>query len=66
MEGRLLGESRWYYGSSDGRGSSKRCHTRSEAGRALERSAFYELRLEVFYTQHNDTMIKIIVYHTIR
>ena len=51
MEGRLLEESGWYCGGSDGRGSSERHRIRSEAGRALGGSAFYELRLGGFYTQ---------------
>ena len=44
MKGRLLEESEWYCGSSDGRGGSEIRHTRSEAGEALEGSVFYKLR----------------------
>ena len=51
MEGRLLEESGWYCGSSDDRGSSERCCTRSEAGGVLGGLASYELRLGLFYTQ---------------
>ena len=52
MEDRLLKESGWYYGSSDGRKGPERHPTRSEAGRALRGLAFYELRLGLFYIQH--------------
>ena len=59
MEGRLLEESGWYCGSSDGRGSSERRRTRSEVGRVLGGSASYELRLEVFYTQHSAKVVLV-------
>ena len=52
-------KSRWYYRSSNGRGSLERCCTRSKAGRALEGSAFYELRLELFYTQYQSLYFRV-------
>ena len=52
MEGRLLEESEWYCGSLDGGRSSERHRTRSEARRVLRELASYELRLGLFYTQH--------------
>ena len=38
-------KSGWYCESLDDRGSSERCHTRSEAEKALEGSVLCELRL---------------------
>ena len=55
----LLKKSGWYYGSSDSRGSSERHRARSEAGRTQEGSAFYELQLGVFYTQHQSPSFRV-------
>ena len=49
---RPLEESGWYCRSSDGRGSSERRRIRLEAEKVLRGLASYELRLELFYTQH--------------
>ena len=46
----------WYYGSSDDRGGSERCHTMSEAGEALEESTVYKLWLGLFYTQQEQSL----------
>ena len=59
MEGQTLEEPGWYYGSSDSQGGSERCCTRSEAERALEGSALYELRLGVFCTQHQSPYFQV-------
>ena len=59
MEGRLLEESGWYCESSNDQGSLERCRTRSEAGRVLRGLASYELRLRLFYTQHQSPYFRV-------
>ena len=64
MEGRLLEESGWYCGSSDGWGSSERRRIRSEAGRVLGGLASYELRLGYFIPNNYKFygLIKLLAY----